>query len=162
MAQSLWWVLFTDSIQGTCISIENHSGLMLLQTILRMWTQSSWRWKENALSCLFSRPSMDWQEIKVHNTVLQRGPYVWKGQRNRKYYLSHTLWVKHTLDFPCGWKDLSKTWKCIAKFGWFAPSQHFSNDASQKIGHSVAPFFVQKHGKVLTELKSFRTSPTSS
>lgn len=98
----LWWGLFTDLKQGTCMSIENHSGLMSLHTIPRMWTQSSWRWKENALSCLFSQSSMDWQETKVHNTLQQRGPYVWKGQRNRKCYPWHTPSVKQALDFPCG------------------------------------------------------------
>lgn len=98
----LRWVLFTNLIQGTFMSIENHSGLMSLQTIPRMWTQSSWRQKENALSCLFGQPSMDWQETKVHNTLWQRDLCVWKGQQYRKCYPWHVPLVKKGLGFPRG------------------------------------------------------------
>lgn len=67
----------------------------------RMWTQSSWRQKENALSCLFSWASMNWQETKLYNTLRQRGLYAWKGQRNIKCYPWYMPLVKQALDFPC-------------------------------------------------------------
>jgi len=127
---------FVDSFETRNIymSVENYSGLVSLQTIPRMWAQSSWRQKENALSCLFSRPSTDWQETKVHNTLRQRGPYIWKEQRNRKCYPWHVPPTKQVLDFPL-WM-FSKALKCIAKFKVGLP--HSSTVFFQKIGYSIA------------------------
>lgn len=98
----LFFFLFTNLVHRTYMPIENHLGLMSLQTIPRMWTQSSWRQKESASSCLFSQPSMKWQETEVHSTLRQRDLYVWKGQRNLKGYPNHMPLLKKVLDFPCG------------------------------------------------------------
>lgn len=82
----LWWVLFIDLIQGPYKSIEKSFRPYVTSDNTQDVNTKFLEGKGKCFTLPLQPALHGLTGNQVHNTLQQRGPYVWKGQRNIKSY----------------------------------------------------------------------------